>query len=111
MQSDGDGGRTVMRIWSGKVRTADREVYAAYVEETGVRQYRSTPGNLAAYLLLRDLPDGLTEILTVSHWESLAAIEAFAGEDVDRAVYYPEDDRYLVERDDVVRHFEVVPPS
>ena len=111
MQSEETPARTVMRIWSGKVRTADREVYAAYVEDTGVREYRSTPGNLAAYLLLRDLPDGLTEIVAVSHWESTAAIEAFAGHDIDRAVYYPEDDRYLVERDATVRHFEVVPPS
>jgi hypothetical protein len=93
------------------VRTPDREAYAAYVEDTGVREYRRTLGNLAAYLLLRDLPDGLTEIMAVSHWESAAAIEAFAGHDIDRAVYYPEDDRYLVERDDVVRHYEVVPPS
>ncbi|MFC0680521.1 hypothetical protein ACFFGH_22030 [Lysobacter korlensis] len=103
--------RTIMRIWSGKIRTVDREVYAAYVDETGIREYRSTPGNLEAYLLLRDLPDGVTEILAVSHWESRAAIEAFAGQDIDRAVYYPEDDRYLVERDEVVRHFEVVPPA
>ncbi len=111
MHENAERSRTVMRIWSGKVRTADRGEYAAYVEDTGVRQYRSTPGNLAAYLLLRDLPEGLTEIVTVSHWESAEAIEAFAGHDTERAVYYPEDDRYLVERDDVVRHYEVIPPS
>lgn len=108
---DNDPGRTVMRIWSGKVRTADREAYADYVEETGIRGYRGTPGNLGAYLLLRDLPDGLTEIVTVSHWRSAAAIEAFAGHDIERAVFYPQDDRYLVERDELVRHFDVIPPS
>ena len=103
--------RTVMRIWRGKIRTADRETYAAYIEETGIQEYRQTPGNLAAYMLLRDLPNGLTEILTVSHWESRAAIEGFAGKDIDRAVYYPEDDQYLVEHDEMVRHYEVYPPS
>ena len=111
MPNDNADQRTVMRIWRGVIRTADRERYAAYIEETGMREYRQTPGNLAAYMLLRDLPDGLTEVLTVSHWASLAAIAGFAGDDIDRAVYYPEDDEFLVEHDDVVRHFEVFPPS
>jgi hypothetical protein len=43
------------------------------------------------------------------------AIKAFAGDDHERAVFYPEDDRFLVERDLRVRHYEVVsqttPPS
>ncbi len=101
----------IMRIWTGTVRTADRAVYAAYVEETGMREYRQTPGNLAAHLLLRDLADGLTEVMTVSHWDSVEAIEAFAGKDIERAVYYPEDDQYLVEHGETVRHYEVVPPT
>jgi heme-degrading monooxygenase HmoA len=102
---------TIMRIWTGTVRTADRAVYAAYVEETGMREYRQTPGNLAAHLLLRDLPDGLTEVMTVSHWDSVEAIEAFAGKNIGRAVFYPQDDRYLVDHGETVRHYEVVPPG
>ena len=39
--------------------------------------------------------------------DEYAAIEAFAGEDIDRAVYYPEDDRYLLERDQHVVHYQV----
>jgi heme-degrading monooxygenase HmoA len=41
-------------------------------------------------------------------WESLDAVKAFAGDDYERAVYYPEDDRYLVERDLRTSHYEVV---
>ncbi|GAA1957765.1 hypothetical protein [Microbacterium deminutum] len=43
--------------------------------------------------------------MTVSRWESLEAIKGFAGVDIETAVYYPEDDRFLVERDDLVRHW------
>ncbi|SFR93542.1 hypothetical protein SAMN04487846_0817 [Microbacterium sp. cf046] len=39
-------------------------------------------------------------------WESLEAITRFAGADYERAVLYPEDDRYLLERDDRVRHYD-----
>ncbi len=92
-------------MWSGVVRTEDRDAYADYVERTGMSAYRSTPGNLDAWLLTRDLGDGRTEITTVSRWASLDAITAFAGDDIEQAVFYPEDDEYLVERDERVRHY------
>jgi heme-degrading monooxygenase HmoA len=95
----------VVRMWRGAVRTADRDAYVAYVDETGIAAYRTTPGNLDAWTLTRDLGDGRTEIVTVSRWESLDAIRGFAGDDLERAVFYDEDDRYLIERDERVRHF------
>ncbi|WP_314503559.1 hypothetical protein [uncultured Microbacterium sp.] len=98
--------RAVIRMWTGIVRTQDRDAYVDYVQATGMAQYRTTPGNLDAWLLTRDLGDGRTEIATVSRWESLDAITGFAGADRDRAVFYPEDDRYLLERDEQVRHYD-----
>jgi hypothetical protein len=50
-------------------------------------------------MLRRDLGE-LTELLTVTLWESLAAVRAFAGDDYETAVFYPEDERFLVERDE-----------
>lgn len=49
-----------------------------------------------------------TVFITYSLWESEEAIRAFAGDDIEAAVYYPEDDRFLIERDARVSHFEVV---
>ncbi len=45
--------------------------------------------------------------MTLSFWDSLQSIEAFAGADIEKAVYYPEDDRYLLERDLLVMHYQV----
>jgi hypothetical protein len=53
--------------------------------------------------------DGRAEFLTFTFWESKDAIRDFAGDDIGRAVFYPEDDRYLIERSETVRHYEVVP--
>ncbi len=50
-------------------------------------------------MLRRDLGE-LTEFLTVTLWESLDAVRAFAGDDYETAVFYPEDERFLVERDE-----------
>jgi heme-degrading monooxygenase HmoA len=95
----------VVRIWRGVIRTENRDEYVDYVERTGIKDYRSVPGNRDAWTLTRELPGGLTEVLTVSRWDNLESIRAFAGDDIEKAVYYPEDDRFLVERDDAVRLF------
>ncbi|SOE02184.1 hypothetical protein [Blastococcus haudaquaticus] len=97
----------IARMWRGWVRTADREAYVDYVEGTGMSEYRRTPGNRGAHLLTRDLDDGRTEIVTLSFWNSRDVISGFAGEDISRAVFYPEDDRYLVDRETTVTHFDV----
>ena len=99
---------TVMRMWTGWIRPADREAYASYIEETGLAAYRTTPGNIGAVMVFRDLPDGRCEVRTISFWRSRDDIRAFAGDDIDVAVFYPEDDRYLVDRERTVAHFDVV---
>jgi heme-degrading monooxygenase HmoA len=97
----------IARTWRGAVRTADADAYAAYIGRTGIAEYAACSGNRGAWLLRRDLGDGLTEIVTMSLWESRESIVEFAGEDIEKAVFYPEDDRYLVERDVTVKHFEI----
>ena len=98
----------IARMWRGWARTADRDAYVDYIERTGLAEYRSTPGNQGAWMLARDLDDGRTEVVTLSFWVSREAIRGFAGDDIERAVYYPEDERYLVDREMTVTHFEVV---
>jgi heme-degrading monooxygenase HmoA len=98
----------IARIWRGWVRIEDRAAYVEYIERTGLAEYRSTPGNQGAWMLARDLDDGRTEIVTLSFWASREAVRGFAGDDIEQAVYYPEDERYLVDREMTVTHFEVV---
>jgi heme-degrading monooxygenase HmoA len=100
----------IARTWRGWTATADADEYADYVRQTGISELQATPGNCGAYLLRRDDGDR-TEILVVSLWRSLDDVRGFAGDDVDRAVFYPEDDRYLVGRDLRVRHFTVAAGS
>ena len=98
--------QVIARTWRGWTRREDAEAYAAYIEETGIREYRVTPGNRGAWILRRN--DGeRTEFVTLSFWDSLDAVKGFAGDDVERAVFYPEDDRFLVDREVTVRHWDV----
>jgi heme-degrading monooxygenase HmoA len=103
----------IARTWRGAVRKDDGDTYAAYMLDTGVAGYANTPGNRGVWMLRRDLGD-VTEFVMVTLWDSLDAVKAFAGEEHETAVFYPEDDRFLVERDLTSAHYEVaaqvVPP-
>lgn len=96
----------IARLWAGAVRKADGNAYAAYMRATGVAAYARTPGNRGIWMLRRDIGDR-TEFVMFTLWDSLDAVRAFAGEDYETAVFYPADERFLVERDLRASHFEV----
>jgi heme-degrading monooxygenase HmoA len=106
VQEDG----MIARTWRGAVRAADADRYLEYLEATGLPGYRDTPGNHGVLALRRIIGDR-AEFLLVTLWDSEEAIRRFAGDDPGRAVFYPEDDRFLVDRDERVHHYEVVSPA
>jgi heme-degrading monooxygenase HmoA len=88
----------IARIWKGAVRKQDGDAYARYMQGTGVAGYARSPGNRGVWMLRRDVDDR-TEFVMLTLWDSLEAVKAFGGDDHETAVFYPEDDRFLVERD------------
>jgi heme-degrading monooxygenase HmoA len=96
----------IARIWTGRVNTLDAAEYADYIRDTGFAEYGETPGNRGAWLLRRD-QGGTTEFITLSLWESVDAIRAFAGEDIEAAVLYPADLRYLIDGVSTIAHYDV----
>jgi heme-degrading monooxygenase HmoA len=96
----------IARTWRGRTRAADADAYAAYLEETGVRALRATPGN-ERVLILRRVDGDEAEFWVISLWRDMASISAFAGADPTRARYFPEDERYLLEMTPDVIHYDV----
>lgn len=96
----------IARIWKGAVRREHGDEYAQYMQDTGIAGYTGTPGNRLALMLRRDV-EGKTEFVMLTLWDSMESIVAFAGEDPEKAVFYPEDERFLVERDLTAAHYEV----
>ena len=95
------------RIWRGAVREADKDAYFEYLQKTGLKEYGAVPGNRGVFTLRR-VADGKAEFTLLTLWDSWEAIKAFAGPDPERAVFYPEDDRFLIERELRVTHYEVL---
>ena len=95
----------IARIWRGWTRREDADAYVDYLHESGAPASLGTPGNRAFYILHRPSGDR-EEFVTISLWESLEVVKGFAGDDIEKAVFFPEDDRFLVEREWTVSHFE-----
>ena len=95
------------RIWRGVTRERDKDIYFEYLQKTGIKEYASVPGNKGVWVL-RQVKDGKAEFTLLTLWESWEAIKAFAGPDYEKAVYYPEDEKFLLELDPYVSHYEVL---
>jgi heme-degrading monooxygenase HmoA len=96
----------IARTWHGVVRSENAETYTEYLNKTGVPDYRNTPGNKGVYVLCSREGDQ-THYLLLTLWDSIAAIKRFAGEDYEKARYYPEDEKFLLELEPHVTHYDV----
>ena len=97
----------ITRIWHGVVRTEQSDDYLQYVTETGVKDYKLTPGNLSVKIWR--YPEGdKTHFWTVTTWDSVDSIKKFAGEDYERAHYYDRDQEFLLEFEPKVLHYETL---
>ncbi|MBS0276898.1 MAG: antibiotic biosynthesis monooxygenase [Proteobacteria bacterium] len=100
----------IVRMWKGLVPKEKKAAYIDYLHKTGLSDYEKTPGNKGVFLLCRDAGDDV-EFTTMTYWDSVASIQRFAGEDYERARYYPEDADFLRAFAPTVDHYEVLSMS
>ena len=81
--------------------------YLDYLNKTGIPEYRATLGNLGVYVFRR-VDGAKAHFLLLTLWESEDAIKRFAGSDMEKAKYYPEDELFLLELEPNVSHYEVL---
>ena len=90
----------ISRIWHGWTEPDNADAYEALLKTEifpGILA-KNVPGFRRIELFRRPAGDEV-EFVTVMWFDSLDDVKAFAGEDYERAVFYPEDDRFLIERD------------
>jgi heme-degrading monooxygenase HmoA len=97
--------KKITRIWHGVTNAIHADEYLKYVEDTGMKEYRRIKGNLSAKLL-RSIDGNQCHFLTVTEWDSYESIKKFAGDDYQKAKYYEEDGKYLLEFEEHVVHYE-----
>src|SRR5690242_15688930 len=100
----------ISRMWHGMVPTEKAKAYREFLNARAIPDYRSVKGNISVHILERTEGD-TTHFITLTFWENLEAIKAFAGEEVEMAQYYEEDKDFLLEFEPWVVHHEVVGQS
>jgi heme-degrading monooxygenase HmoA len=96
----------ICRIWHGRTLRSKADAYERFLADRAIPDYRSVQGNLGVAVLRRDEGE-TTHFLTVTHWESEDSIHTFAGDELLKAKYYPEDQQFLLEFELEVQHFLV----
>jgi uncharacterized damage-inducible protein DinB/heme-degrading monooxygenase HmoA len=100
----------IVRSWDGLTKAEQADAYADYIRRTGFADLAATSGNRGVYVLRRREGDE-ARFRVLSLWDGVDAIRRFAGDDPERARYYPEDEGFLKRLEPNVEHFDVVAQS
>ena len=96
----------IARIWHGMTTATKADEYLEFLKERAIPDYKSVEGNKGVHILRR-VEGETAHFLTLTFWESALAIEKFAGPEIEKAKYYPEDKEFLLEFEPTVTHYEV----
>lgn len=95
------------RIWRGWARAEDADRYESlFRDEVLPAVTRGVPGYRHTELLRRSVGDEV-EFTTIFYFDSMDAIRAFAGDDMDRAVVPDAVRKLLLRFDETVTHYEL----
>lgn len=97
-------------MWHGEVPSEKAEAYHEYLNRTGLKDYGDIAGNKGVFLLSKR-DKQTTHFYTLTFWEGWQSIQQFAGDEFEKARYYPEDKKFLIEMEPLVEHFEVLEGS
>ena len=96
----------IARVWHGRVQSKDFESYTRFMRERAIPDYQSTQGFVKLSFLRRQ-EGNEAHFTLITYWEDLQVVKNFAGEDYEKAKYYPEDKEYLLDFEEKVVHYEV----
>jgi heme-degrading monooxygenase HmoA len=97
----------IARIWHGWAVGENADRYEAHLRAEILPGIHRIEGYAGAYLLRREA-EGESEFVTVTLWESLDAVRAFAGADHEAAVVPPEARALLDRFDERSVHYEIL---
>ncbi len=96
----------IARIWHGTTRTEKADEYIDYLNEKGIL-ITARRKEIAEHIFCGKIEGDTAHFYTLTFWDSFDSIKEFADEDYEKARYYPEDEKFLLEFEPTVKHFEV----
>ena len=96
----------IARIWKGKTKLIHEDEYTEFMKSRALPDYQETDGFVKLTFLKRT-DDEFAYFNLITFWENMDVIKNFAGEDYEKAKYYQEDKKYLIDFPEKVTHYEV----
>jgi len=96
----------IARIWHGITKKEHYEAYTNFMKQKAIPDYTNTEG-FVKLTFLRRIEGNIAHFNLITYWENIEVIKNFAGNDYKIAKYYPEDQKYLLEFEEKVTHYEV----
>ena len=96
----------IARIWHGRTRIEDYDEYTEFMKVKAIPDYQKTDGYIKL-AFLRNTNENVGHFTLITFWKNLDVIKNFAGENFEKAKYYAEDEKFLLEFEDKVIHYEV----
>ena len=96
----------IARIWHGTTKVEDLEAYTEFTKKRAIPDYSKTEGFIKLSFFRR-IENSIAHFTLITYWENLDVIKNFAGADIEKAKYYPEDQNYLLQFEEKVIHYEV----
>ena len=100
----------ITRTWHGTTSPENADYYLEFLLHKGTKEYLQTKGNLSVKIWRRKEKD-CCHFWTVTEWDNVESVKGFAGQDYEKAKYYPEDNGILLEFEEKVNHYETFPVS
>jgi heme-degrading monooxygenase HmoA len=97
----------ISRVWHGWTKRENADSYERMLQATILPGIHRVAGFRGADLLRRDAGDEV-EFVTVTLFDSLDAVRAFAGSDYEKAVIHDDARRLLTRYDERSMHYETV---
>ena len=94
------------RIWEGRTKIEHSGIYTEIIEERDIPDYRKTDG-FVKFTFLKRNDNQFTFFKLITFWEDLEVIKNFTGPNLEKAVSYKADEKYLIDFPGNVMHYEV----
>jgi len=96
----------IMRLWHGEVAAEKADEYEQFMIERAAPDYSSVEGLINLYFQRKD-EENISHFLLVTIWDSIESIRNFAGNKPELAKYYPEDDNFLLAKEEFTSMYNI----
>lgn len=96
----------IERVWRGWITPDKADAYQDFLRRQFLPAAHSIPGYVGAHVLRRSVGDKV-EFMTITSFQSMDAIRAFAGADVQKAHVAPEAQALLSSWEETVAHYDL----